>query len=144
MTTPPADSVQEAATVLGWLRQMQDEIRKEGHAGWGNTLDDVILFVASRQEEITTLQADLEAAEQHVKILTDARERYGEPWAEITTLQADLAATTLEWRSAEAQLREARAALQRIVEINLRCDECSASHTIHNIARAASERKESK
>jgi hypothetical protein len=38
----------ESETVVKWLRQMQAEIRQEGHAGWGNTLDDVIRFVEAR------------------------------------------------------------------------------------------------
>jgi hypothetical protein len=35
----------QGQTVTGWLRKMQAEIRAEGHAGWGNTLDDAIAFI---------------------------------------------------------------------------------------------------
>jgi hypothetical protein len=31
----------QAETAVKWLKQVAEEIRAEGHAGWGNTLDDV-------------------------------------------------------------------------------------------------------
>jgi len=38
----------QAETAVKWLKQVAEEIRAEGHAGWGNTLDDVCAFLAGK------------------------------------------------------------------------------------------------
>jgi len=38
----------QAETAVKWLKQVAEEIRAEGHAGWGNTLDDVCALLAGK------------------------------------------------------------------------------------------------
>ncbi len=48
----------QIATSLKWIAQMQEEIRNEGHAGWGNTLDDIAAILASTREALTQAQQE--------------------------------------------------------------------------------------
>lgn len=72
--TPPHPETsagrQTTETVLKWLAQMQQEIRAEDHAGWGNTLDDVIAHVATHA---TRLQQMREALQEYGEHDTDCR-----------------------------------------------------------------------
>jgi hypothetical protein len=41
MNATTTDLQRQIETNLRWIAQMQEEIRREGHAGWGNALDDI-------------------------------------------------------------------------------------------------------
>ena len=44
-----------------WLRQMVEEIRSEGHNGWGNTATHAADFIDEQQTHIDTYQAAIKA-----------------------------------------------------------------------------------
>lgn len=72
--------------VIKWLRQAAEEIRTEGHAGWGNTIDDAIAALEAaeaREAELRARVAELEgmAAERNnllyqVAEVTPGQSRY--------------------------------------------------------------------
>lgn len=47
-TAQVIERVMLAETAVKWLRQVAEEIRAEGNAGWGNTLDDVCAMLAGK------------------------------------------------------------------------------------------------
>ena len=43
-----------------WLRQAADEIRKEGHYGWGNTCEQAADHIAELEQQLTELRVENE------------------------------------------------------------------------------------
>lgn len=49
-----------------WLLKVAEEIRKEGHAGWGNTCESSAYWIESAQAELTELRAIVERLREPV------------------------------------------------------------------------------